>query len=293
MNSLLFNPGYGAIGADELELFRAFLQERSGIVVPPEKAYLFETKLSSMMVNAGVDSFREFYEYIISGADPHIAQKIIDAMTVNETLWFRDSSPWKVLERNVLPRLVEEIKSGKKDKARIWCAAVSTGQEAYSTAMCVDDFLGKSGEKAVTLQDFDFLATDISGRVLSIAKMGRYDAITIGRGLPDRYRDKYFTQDGSAWDLDSKIRESVRFSHFNLKNNYEILGSFDVIFCRYVLIYFSNDLRKEVAAKMHASLGEGGVLFTGNYPMFDIFADYYDPNHYGNLTYYSKRAVIK
>jgi chemotaxis protein methyltransferase CheR len=291
MNIFLLNPGYGAIGSDELTLFRDFILERTGIVIPPEKAYLFETRLSSMMANAGTDTFKDFYDYVISGADPHAAQRIIDAMTVNETLWFRDTAPWKVMEQDILPRLVEEIKSGKKKRARIWCAAASTGQEAYSTVMCVDDYLSRAGEKDVRLEDFEFLATDISSRVLSIAKMGRYDAITIGRGLNDRYREKYFKQDGSAWDLAPKIRESVRFSHFNLKNNYEILGKFDVIFCRYVLIYFSNALKKEVAAKMHGSLLENGVLFTGNYPIFDILADYYDPRSYGNLTYYTKRTV--
>jgi chemotaxis protein methyltransferase CheR len=291
MNNFLFSPGYGAIGEDELALFRDFLLERTGIVIPPEKAYLFETRLSSMMVGAGADSFKDFYDYVVSGEDPNAAQKIIDAMTVNETLWFRDVAPWKVLEQSVLPRLVEEIKTGKRQRARIWCAAASTGQEAYSTAMCVDDYLNRAGEKGVTLADFEILATDISSRVLSIAKMGRYDAITIGRGLSDYYREKYFKQDSSAWDLAPKIRQSVRFSLFNLKNDYGILGTFDVIFCRYVLIYFSNGLKKEVSAKMHGSLAENGVLFTGNYPIFDILADHYDPNHYGNLTYYTKRTV--
>jgi chemotaxis protein methyltransferase CheR len=159
--------------------------------------------------------------------------------------------------------------------------------------MCVDDYLSRVGEEDVKLSDFEFLATDISSRVLNIARMGRYDAITIGRGLSDYYRAKYFRQDSSAWDLDPRIRESVRFSHFNLLSNYEILGSFDVIFCRYVLIYFSNELKKEVVARMHDSLNENGVLFTGNYPIFDILSDYYDPNHYGNLTYYTKRTVEK
>jgi chemotaxis protein methyltransferase CheR len=292
MNNFLFNPGYGVIGADELKLFRDFILERTGIVIPPEKAYLFETRLSSMMVSAGVESFKDFYAYVVSGEDANAAQKIIDAMTVNETLWFRDTAPWKVMELHILPRLVQEIKTGKKKKARIWCAAASTGQEAYSTAMCVDDYLGRTGESGVSLSDFEILATDISSRVLSIAKLGRYDAITIGRGLSDYYREKYFRQDGSAWDLDPKIRESVRFSHFNLINNYEILGSFDVIFCRYVLIYFSSELKKEIAAKMHGALLDSGVLFTGNYPVFDFLSDYYDPNHYENLTYYTKRTVI-
>jgi chemotaxis protein methyltransferase CheR len=263
--------------------------QNSGIVVPPEKSYLIETRLSKIMADAGIDSFGEFYNYIISHPDPLTCQKIINAMTTNETLWFRDSTPWKVLQEKTLPKLVEEIASGKRTRARIWCAAVSTGQEVYSTVMCVDDYLRKNRIKGVELADFDFFATDISSRVLDIAKKGRYDAISIMRGLDEYYKSRYFTKDGSAWDIDPKIREAVRFAQFNLQNNYHIFGMFDIIFCRYVLIYFSDAQKKEIITKMRDVLAGDGLLFTGNYVLFDLFKDDFNSNHCENLTYYSKR----
>lgn len=287
------NVNYNSINEEELALFSNYLYQISGIVIPPEKSYLFETRLSKMMVDAGAASFGALYRYILSGADPFAGQKIINAMTTNETLWFRDASPWKVMEEKLLPGLIEALRSGIRSRIRIWCAAVSTGQEAYSTAMCVDDYLSKNQIKDVTLSDFEFFSTDISSRVLELAKKGRYDAISIMRGLNDYYRTKYFIRDRSAWDLDTKIRNAVHFAHFNLQNSYHNLGFFDIIFCRYVLIYFSQESKKEIIAKTHSALTDNGVLFTGTYALFDVIEDYFNTHSYENLTYYTKKAVKK
>ena len=274
-------------------LFRNYIAEKSGITIQPEKAYLIETKLSTLMLDAGAESFAEFYKHIVSNSDPHMAQKILNAITINETMWFRDAVLWKVLEEIILPRLVEDLVSGKKAKARIWCAAVSTGQEAYSAAMCVDNYLTKNRITGVDLSSFEFFATDISTRVLSIAKNGKYDKISITRGLNDYYRTKYFINSGSAWSVEPKIKDAVRFEHFNLQKSFGALGLFDIVLCRYVLIYFSEQLKKEIVKKMHASLADGGMLFTGNYVLYNLFADWFDAKHYDNLTYYSKKMVIK
>ena len=280
-----------SISHAEFALFRDYIIKRSGIVVPPEKSYLIETRLARLMADCGKDTFGEFYYYIESNADPSLHQKIINAMTTNETLWFRDGSPWKVLEEIILPGLIEEIASGKKDKIRIWSAAVSTGQEIYSTVMCVDDYLAKHNikkTKGVDLKNFEFIATDISSRVLDIAKRGRYDSISIMRGLGDYYKNKYFVRDGISWVIDPKIIEPVSFTRFNLQENYHKFGIFDVIFCRYVLIYFSDEQKKDIISKMRNSLTDKGVLFTGNYALYDLFSGEFKPNHYENLTYYNK-----
>jgi chemotaxis protein methyltransferase CheR len=282
-----------SISEREFILFKDYFAKNSGIVIPFEKAYLIETRLSKLMLDAGTESFEEFYHYIVSGHDPSMSQKVINAITTNETLWFRDTSPWKVLEERLLPELVEELAYGKKINVRIWCAAASTGQEAYSTVMCVDDFLSKNRTRGVDLTRFEFLATDISGRVLDIAKKGRYDAISIKRGLNDYYKGKYFTKNGSVWDIDPKIRDAVKFMHFNLQNQYTSFGMFDIIFCRYVLIYFSNDQKKEIINKMYGALKEKGALFTGNYALYEMFSDDFITNHYDNLTYYIKKAVTR
>ena len=278
-----------SISEEEFSLFKKYIARQSGIIIPPEKSYLIETRLSKFMVDVGADSFHEFYDFLISDKDPSMPQKIINAVTINETQWFRNGAPWKVLEELLLPALVEELARGKKARVRIWCAAVSTGQEVYSTAMCIDNFLNKNRVNGVGLSDFEFFATDISSQVLDIAKKGRYGKISIIRGLDDLYKNRYFTENGAAWDIDPKIRDSVRFERFNLQNSFQTFGLFDIIFCRYVLIYFSDALKKEVITKMYDSLRNGGVLFTGNYPLCGLF-DKFRENSFENLTYYSKRG---
>jgi len=278
-----------SINEREFTLLKDYITKVSGIIIPPQKAYLVETRLSKLMLDAGARSFEEFYSYIISNSDPEMPQKIINAITVNETMWFRDSMPWNVLERVVLPGLIEDLISGKKTKIRIWSSAVSTGQEIYSTVMCVDDYLTKNNIKGVSLSDFEFLATDISCRVLDIAKNGRYDKISIMRGLNEHYKTKYFKNIDSAWEIDSRIKDAVKFEHFNLQNSFKAFGVFDVIFCRYVLIYFSDDFKKELAFKMSESLEDNGLLFTGNYVLYELFKDNYDTKPYSNSTYFTKK----
>lgn len=279
----------GSITENEFSLLSNYVLQNCGITIPPEKAYLFETRLSTLMLHAGVDSFGAFYDHILSRVDPSLPQKIIDAITTNETLWFRDGMPWRVLEEVLLPNLVSQLLSGKKNRIRIWSAAVSTGQEMYSTVMCVDHYLRKNRVKGVELSDFDFVATDISNRVLGIAKKGRYDRISIMRGLSDDYKARYFAKNNASWDIDPRIREAVQFAHLNLQNSYHTLGVFDIIFCRYVLIYFPDTLKKEIIGKMEKTLVAGGTLFTGNYALYDLLSDHFETNHYENLTYYSKR----
>ena len=289
MNSIDFSSQQNSFNEREFLLIRDYINEICGISIPMEKAYLIETRLTKLMIDVGAESFGEFHKYILANPDAPIHQKIINAITTNETLWFRDVTPWKVLDEIVLPRLVEELMAGNKIRARIWCAAASTGQEAYSTVMCVDNYLKKNNIKGISLSNFDFFATDISSEVLNIAKKGRYDMISIMRGMNDYYRDKYFVNNGSAWDLDPVIRAAVRFEKFNLQDSFNAFGMFDIIFCRYVLIYFSDAFKREIVQKMCNALVDGGVLFTGNYVLYDLFKDDFDTDHYENLTYYIKR----
>ena len=277
-----------SITDSEFELFKGYFAQKSGIVIPFEKSYLIETRLSKLLIDVGAESFGEYYDYVISEKDPAIHQRLINAITTNETLWFRDKDPWKVLEERILPGLVEKLISREKVKARMWFSAVSTGQEAYSTVMCIDDYLSRNKIRGIDLSSFEFFATDISSHVLEKARRGRYDSISMTRGLSDYYKTKYFTKTGSAWDIEPRIRDAVKFHVFNLQNPYSLFGFFDVIFCRYVLIYFSNELKKEIIAKMHDSLSDDGVLFTGNYALCEMFEDKFDLNHCNNLTYYTK-----
>ncbi|MCL2800658.1 MAG: protein-glutamate O-methyltransferase CheR [Treponema sp.] len=274
---------------NEYFLLRNYITKNCGIVIPAEKSYMIETRLSKFLLDTGVDSFDELYDYLIKNNDPLLNQKVINSITTNETKWFRDEIPWKVLEKKLLPKLIDDIVSGRKKKARIWSAAASTGQEIYSTVMCIDNYLNKNNVKDVSLKDFEFFATDISSHVIQKAKTGIYDNISIIRGLNEYYKTKYFTTNGLVWNIDPMIRDTVKFTHFNLLNNYDLFGSFDIIFCRYILIYFSDALKTEIAAKMYDSLSDKGALFTGNYVIHDLFKKGYDSNHFENFTYFIKK----
>ncbi|MCL2741126.1 MAG: protein-glutamate O-methyltransferase CheR [Oscillospiraceae bacterium] len=285
-----FKPAHPPIGDEEFKALQAYVYENSGILIPPEKAYLFQTRLVPLMLKAGAATFGEFVRHVKGGSDEALKEKVIGALTTNETFWFRDSAPWKVLEDRLLPTYVKELAEGSRAQVRIWFAAASTGQEAYSTVMCVDDHLRRCQVGGVSLSDFRFLATDISGGVLELARKGRYDAISMTRGLDGRYRDKYFTQDASAWEIDARVRDAVRFERFNLLDDYRAFGRFDVIFLRYVLIYFPSALKKEIIDRMHGALARKGVLFTGSYALFDYFDEgMYEEGHCGNLTYYTRK----
>ena len=266
-----------------------YIAEVSGIVIPPEKYYLIETRLSKLMLESGALSFDEFYKKIKTSENSVLTQNIINAITVNETFWFRDAVLWKFFEREMLPLFVKKlVADNKMRKIRIWSAAASTGQEAYSIAMCIDNYLKRNNISDISLSDFEIIATDISDRVLDIAKSGRYDKISMTRGISEHYKAAYFTNTGSVWDLKPEIKESVKFKYFNLKNDYYNLGSFNVIFCRYVLIYFPDFLKKEIIEKMHNSLIKNGVLFTGSYVLYNMLRDVFSAEEYENLTYYKK-----
>jgi len=265
-----------------------YITDISGIVIPPEKYYLIETRLFKLILDYGVESFDDFYQKVILSGDSTVAQKVINAITVNETFWFRDSLLWKCFEREILPGFIKQLSSGEKSKIKIWSAASSTGQEAYSIAMCIDNYLKRNKISDIDLSCFEILATDISTRVLDIAKTGKYDKISMSRGLSDHYKAAYFKTDGSAGLLDDKIKNAVNFRQFNLMDSYTGFGKFDVVFCRYVLIYFPVKLKVDIVSRIYDTLVAEGILFTGNYILYDLFREKFDAHSYENLTYYTK-----
>lgn len=276
------------LSENEFELFRDYIRESCGIEIAPEKAYLIETRLTKILAESKLPTYEALYSHIMSSDDKAMAERIIDAITTNETLWFRDASPWKVLTEVCLPRYVADLRSGVKSKVRIWSAAASTGQEAYSIAMCIDDYLHRNAIRDVRLAQFEILATDISKGALDIAQRARYDPISIRRGLSDQYRDAYFVSEGTAWQLCDKIRERVRFERFNLQNDISGFGMFDIVFCRYVLIYFSAALKRDLVSRIHRAMARDGYLFTGNYIIYDLFYGLFDTLQHGDASYYQK-----
>ncbi len=277
-----------ALSELEFQLFQKLIMEKCGIEITEDKSYLIESRLSKILIDSKLISFGELYAHIQQSNNAALVGKLIDAITTNETLWFRDKTPWKILEELYMPKFCEQIRSGAKNKIRIWSAATSTGQEAYSTAICIDNYLKLRFIKDVTLEDFEIIGTDISKHVLEIAKRGKYDNIAIMRGLDPSIKSRYFTNVGNAWEISDEIKKAVSFREFNLQNSFYIFGKFDFIFCRYVLIYFSEALKSDIISRLYESLSPNGVLFFGAYELLGSMSTCFYKREYGNGIYYEK-----
>jgi len=249
------------ISPAEYEEFRHFLQDACGILLGDNKHYLVQSRLGKMVADSGLVSLGDLVGQLrqerSGGA---LREKVIEAMTTNETFWFRDNHPFKILSELILPGCVKR----KQRTLRIWSAACSTGQEPYSISISVQEYLNKNPG---SLADVQIVATDISPSVLEEAKTGYYDAMAVARGLPPEIKDRYFEQDRQHWEqrwrVRADVRNRVRFTNGNLLSSYAILGRFDVIFCRNVLIYFSSDSKIDILKRMAAVLNPGGYLFLG------------------------------
>lgn len=266
-------------------MFQQYIEDQCGIAIGKEKAYLIESRLTKLLVETRLNSFEELYRLLASNKDPKLVEKVIDAITTNETLWFRDKTPWQVLEDELMSTYIDKIRSERR-KIRIWSAAASSGQEAYSTIFSIDQYLKKYGIKDVTLNDFEIIGTDISGPILEIAKAGRYDPISIMRGLDPKFKDIYFNNEGRVWIVKDEYKKHVTFKRFNLQSSFYSLGKFDLVFCRYVMIYFSQQFKKEMSKKLSESLRPQGVLFVGNSEIFPDYKEHFIMKQYQKGVYY-------
>lgn len=249
------------IGQTEYDLIRAYIKKVCGITLSDSKKYLVETRLTRLVVESGASSFSEFYQKISISDDPKLRDKIIDAMTTNETLWFRDSAPYETLQEELLPKWV---KKSKHSKIRIWSAACSTGQEPYSVAMIIDDFCKRRSD--LTTSDFEILATDISPSALFIAISGRYDSISMNRGFVEHwlpFKNRYFTTQGRVSIIEPQLKSMVTFKRLNLQDSFSSIGTFDLILLRNVAIYFSQEFKKDLFTRIAKAITKDGHLFLG------------------------------
>lgn len=270
----------------EFTLMQKFIENECGINLGEEKAYLIENRLGKLLPEIGISSFEELYLILYSRKQPDIIDKVIDEITTNETFWFRDRTPWDTLDELLLPGYIEDIRKGKRKKIRIWSSACSTGQEPYSVAICIDNYLGKNGINDIGLDSFEIFATDISNEAVRAAKDGRYDSTTIMRGLNESYRDKYFKNEGTTWSLDDRIKERVCFRQFNLKSSFMALGKFDIIFCRNVFIYFSDKFKKELIKRIASVIQTEGVMFVGSSEIIPGIEESFKAERYNNYLFY-------
>ena len=244
------------IAVNEYDLFRRYLEDACGIVLGDNKHYLVTSRLKRVTEEFKFPSLSEMMSTLVKGNDRHLREKVIDAMTTNETMWFRDVYPFEILKKELLPELAQN-----KAPIRIWSAASSTGQEAYSISMTTSEFqLSNPGKLASSVE---IVGTDISQTVVNQAKQGTYDELSVVRGLSTERRDKFFRKKDDKWLITPDIMQRTRFTELNLLNNYALLGKFDIIFCRNVLIYFSSEMKKDILERMGQILKPGGTLILG------------------------------
>ena len=246
------------ITPQEYEAFKSFLQEACGILLGENKQYLVKSRLRRILEDNQMHSLGALVEHLRRPGRSPLRELVIDAMTTNETLWFRDNHPFRILSDMLLPEFGER---GGSQPIRIWSAACSTGQEPYSIAMAVDEF--KRQKPGKLRNDVRITATDISRSVLEVARRGEYEMLAIGRGLSAERQKSFFTASGNGgWQIRPGIKSMVEFKELNLLERY-MLGKFDIVFCRNVLIYFSAELKKDILTRIHATLNPGGYLILG------------------------------
>jgi chemotaxis protein methyltransferase CheR len=231
----------------------AMLKARSGLTLGPDKLYLMET-LVSIMRRENTRDLAALAAKLRPGSA--LEREIVEAMTTNESLFFRDTKPFDALKLRVLPRLHAARPQGAR--LRIWSAAASTGQEAYSIAMLLAEMTGLLGDRKI-----EILGTDIARDALQRAREGAYTQFEIQRGLPMQMLVKYFTKEDQQWRLKPAIRNGVEFREFNLLAELRSLGQFDIIFCRNVLIYFDAPTKTRVLEAISSQMAADGVLFLG------------------------------
>lgn len=247
--------------------FRAFLEQQCGIVLGENKQYLVKSRLAPLMNKFGVNSLDELLTLTLSPVERQLRAAVIDAMTTNETLWFRDDYPFKLLKSKILPDFANQ-----KSPVKIWSAASSSGQEPYSIAMSLLEY--KQSNPGAFARGVNVTGTDISTTMLEHCNYAHYDSLALARGLsPERKKQFFELGDNGMLKVKDEVKSLVNFRQMNLLNSYSLIGKFDIVFCRNVLIYFSAELKAQIISQIHGTLNPGGYLFLGASESLSGFSD--------------------
>ena len=239
----------------DYEYLRKLLKDHSGLDLSADKQYLIESRLLPLSRKCGLAGISELVQKMKGGA-PAIVAQVVEAMTTNETFFFRDKVPFDHFRDSIMPEVLKARAARKS--IRIWCAAGSTGQEPYSLAMSL-----KEMSAALAGWRIEIIATDLSQEVLEKSKAGVYSQFEVQRGLPIQLLVKYFKQNGELWQINADIRAMVQHRQLNLLHDFSQLGLFDVIFCRNVLIYFDQDTKINIFGRLAKSMEADGFLVLG------------------------------
>ncbi len=241
---------------EDFRFISQMIRQRSGLVLNQDKVYLLESRLMPVARKRGMKGLEELISVLRTEREEELARDVTEAMTTNESFFFRDIKPFDLLRNVVLPELLKN--RAAKKSFRIWCAASSSGQEPYTLAMVLKEEAAKlAGWR------YEIVATDISTEMLNKAKAGLYSQFEVQRGLPVQLLMKYFKKQGDLWQIDAALRGMVQYKEFNLLNSPNVLGQFDVVFCRNVLIYFDQATKGVVLGRIADLIPKDGVLFLG------------------------------
>ncbi|MCL1145286.1 protein-glutamate O-methyltransferase CheR [Shewanella marinintestina] len=273
-----------SLAENEYNQFRLFLEQHSGIVLGENKQYLVRSRLAPLMGKYNLPSLSDVVKHSMKPTERQLRTEVIDAMTTNETLWFRDRYPFELLSNSILPtfsRLGRPVK--------IWSAACSSGQEPYSLAMSI---LEHQQRKPGSLPgSASILATDLSPSMLERCKNAEYDNLALGRGLSDERKRQFFDALPSGnMVIKSNVKRLVNFRAHNLLESYTLLGKFDIIFCRNVLIYFSPEAKRKILRQFAAALNPNGILFLGASESIAGLSDEFDMVRCNPGIYYQKKS---
>ena len=275
------------ISPSELKVIAQYIYEISGIFLDESKTYLFETRLSSIAEEHGCLNYQDLYNKAKRDPKKSIERQIIDAISTNETLFFRDRGPFELLQYKLLPEIIDRrapSSPSMKASIKIWSAAASTGQELYSIAIVIKELLSDLSRYSIQL-----LGTDISDAAISQASYGKYNKFEIERGLPPKQLQRYFTLFGDSWKIKDEIRGMVNFRKMNLMLPFSGLGKFDIIFCRIVAIYFTLQDRKKLFNKIADSLADDGYLIIGSTESLTGICPRFIPKKHLKSIFYEKK----
>ena len=253
------------ITGNEHILLKNYLFNCCGIDIPPEKSYLFETRLNDLLKKQGYTTFGELHNHLKADKNDKLKKRLIEYMTTNETSFFRDNHPFQAFATTILPEIALK---GKREvvffppQIKIWSAGCSTGQEPYSIAILVNEWLCKQND--ISPQRIAITATDISEEVLKKAKKGVYSENEIKKGMKQEFLEKYFRNNDNSWILNKNIRNMIVFKELNLAEDFKHkMQKIDIIFCRNVIIYFSIELKKKIIHQFYNLLKSNGILILG------------------------------
>ena len=268
------------IHPDSYRFLQDHIYARVGIVLEHDKHYLFESRLTPIVRQLGLASINDLCGLIISSRDSEVSRSVVEAMTTNETYFFREPAHYDAIRNVLLPRLDRERPATRQ--MRVWSAASSTGQEAFSLAMCLL-------EDGFAHWNIDLLGTDFSGNVLDRARAGKYQQIEVNRGLPAALLLRYFQRAGVNWQLCDQVRRMVRFERIDLRNTMTGMGPFDLVMCRNVLIYFDAPTKKSIMREIRGTLHPGGWLLLGSAETASGVDQWFDKQSIQGATVYVAR----